>query len=74
MDRFKKQIVESECFRRLKNKYKDEFVEFMISKVKPINGNLFNENLGLSKEDHQDLMDNCNIIINCAAKYYITIS
>lgn len=42
----------------------------MLKTVKPINGNLFNENLGLNKEDFADLSENLNVIINCAAKLH----
>ena len=35
--------------------------------MKPISGDLLKENLDLSKEDEEDLIENLHVIINCAA-------
>ena len=40
---------------------------FAESKIIPIEGDLIIENLGLSSENRQMIVDNCDILINSAA-------
>lgn len=35
--------------------------------MKPVEGDLLQENLGLSKKDREELINEVNIVINCAA-------
>jgi thioester reductase-like protein len=47
-----REILESQCFNRLKEIYgEDEFKKFASEKVIPVNGDLIIEGLGMSEED-----------------------
>jgi fatty acyl-CoA reductase len=45
----------------------EQFNSFATEKIVPVIGDLIIEGLGMSKEDRQMLVENCNVIINCAA-------
>ena len=52
MERVKREILKSDCFRRLKQKYgPDGFVEWAQSKIVPIQGDLVIDQLGISPDD-----------------------
>jgi fatty acyl-CoA reductase len=73
-ERFKREILDSPCFDRLRDKYGHGFAKFIESKVHPMykdywfsEGDLLKEGLGLSALDFKELSENCEIIMNCAA-------
>ena len=66
MERFKKEILESFCFDRLR-KIHNNSNDWCLNKVIPIEGDLLKKNLGLSQIDEKILIDEINIIINSAA-------
>lgn len=49
-ERFQKEILDSQCFDRLKLKYPN-FNDFIAEKVHPIAGDMLKEGLALSQED-----------------------
>lgn len=54
-------------FERLRKKYGKDFENYIKSKVQLINGDLLQENLGLSKESEETIINEVNVFINCAA-------
>jgi fatty acyl-CoA reductase len=68
MARVKYQILQSECFKRLRLIHgKDEFVDWAQSKIHPIQGDLIIEHLGLSAQDRAIVTNEVDVIINSAA-------
>jgi fatty acyl-CoA reductase len=74
MERFKKEILGSECFDRVRSFIKnfDDFIEKKIvlikGRLKQIDlGDLCADNLGISQEDKEYLINNVNVVLNCAA-------
>ena len=67
MDRVKNEILSSFSFTEIKEKYQDGFEAFIESKIVPIEADLTADNLGMSPESRQLLINNCNMVINCAA-------
>lgn len=67
IERFKKEIFESPCFDRLRDRHKNSFEPWFLSKVKPIAGDLLKENIALSIEDEKFIIENIDIIIHSAA-------
>lgn len=65
-ERFQKEILESACFDRLRASGID-FDAWVKEKVIPIGGDMLKRNLGLSPEDHRELTENVNVILNSAA-------
>ena len=62
------EILQSQCFDRVKALMGEEtFNSFATEKIVPVIGDLIIEGLGMSKEDRQMLVENCQCIINCAA-------
>lgn len=41
--------------------------DLLLNKIKPVNGDISEEKLGLSNVDHQMLCHNINIVVHCAA-------
>lgn len=66
MERFKKEVLGSKCFDRVKKKIPN-FDEYINTHVRPVSGDLLEENLGLDKDERKEITDNVNVIINCAA-------
>lgn len=64
--RFWTSIVTSPTFDPLREKYGDKFEDFIREKVVPVNGDVGNEFLGMSEEDAQAIMADCDVIINGA--------
>lgn len=68
MSRIEKEVLTSQCFDRLvATMGKKEFRTFAKSKIVPIQGDLVVEGLGLLPPDRDLIIDNADIIINCAA-------
>ncbi|MEO7538434.1 MAG: SDR family oxidoreductase, partial [Pyrinomonadaceae bacterium] len=64
--RFWTSIVTSPTFDPLREKYGDEFNDFIKSKVVPVNGDVGNEYLGLDEKEAKKIMRDTDIIINGA--------
>ncbi|HEY2847324.1 MAG TPA: SDR family oxidoreductase, partial [Pyrinomonadaceae bacterium] len=64
--RFWTTIVTSHSFDPLREKYGDEFEDFIKSKVVPVNGDVGNEYLGLDEKEAQKIMRDTDVIINGA--------
>lgn len=64
--RFWTTIVTSHTFDPLREKYGDEFENFIRSKVVPVNGDVGNEFLGLDEKQAKKIMAETDIIINGA--------
>ncbi|CAD8153134.1 unnamed protein product [Paramecium octaurelia] len=67
MERFKREILDSQCFDRLRQIYGGGFEKFINEKIIPIEGDMLKEGLGMAENDKNVIIDNVNIIINCAA-------
>lgn len=67
VDRFKKQVIVSPLFERLRRQLGAEFDKYIESKIHLIKGDLLEEGLGLSPSDHKLLTEELHIIINSAA-------
>lgn len=65
-NRFWASIVTSPTFDPLREKYGDEFEEFIRAKVLPVNGDVGNEFLGMSEDEARAIMQDTDIIINGA--------
>lgn len=65
-ERFQKEILDSACFDRLRSSGID-FDLWVKEKVIPVGGDLLKRNLGLTPEDHKELTENVNIVLNSAA-------
>ncbi|MCS6873448.1 MAG: AMP-binding protein [Acidobacteriota bacterium] len=65
-NRFWTSILTSPPFDPLRAKFGSSFEDFIREKVIPINGDVGNEFLGLSEEEAQKIMSDCDIIINGA--------
>lgn len=66
MERFKKEILGSQCFNNVK-KIHPNFDEFISKHIKAISGDLLEDGLGIDKEVRKELIENLNVIVNCAA-------
>jgi len=66
MERFKKEILGSKCFDRVR-KQVSNFDQLIDQKIRPVEGDLLKDGLGLSEKDAQELTENLQVIINCAA-------
>ena len=63
-----KEILKSRCFNVLRDKLgKKGFYDFAFEKIIPVQGDLISDNLGMSDEDRQMIIDNVEVIINSAA-------
>jgi thioester reductase-like protein len=69
MDRVRKEILTSPCFKKLWEIYGGEleFQEFAVSKIVPVTGDLIKEQLGIPEQDREMLREKIHIIINSAA-------
>ena len=67
MDRVRKDIFSSQCFDRIREKYGSDFDQKVIGKIVPIEGDMTKPGLALKPEDKELLVNNLDIIINCAA-------
>ena len=62
------QILDSECFSKCKEMMgHDQFLNFAHEKIIPIQGDVMQEQCGLSNEDHQLIISKVQIMINSAA-------
>jgi len=66
LERFKKEVIGSPCFDRVKKERKD-FDEYINKNLIPIEGDLLKEGLDLSPESYKVLTENVHVIINSAA-------
>src|SRR5215468_8830029 len=64
--RFWTSIVTSEPFKPLREKYGNDFDDFIKQKVVPVNGDVGNEFLGLDEEEARKIMEDTDVIINGA--------
>ena len=67
LDRFKVNVMKSECFSPLRKALGEEEFERRASKIVPLAGDMMEENLGLSAADYQRLVDECNYVCHIAA-------
>jgi len=58
-------VLGSRCFNRWKEETPD--IQQLLDKIVPVSGDLIKPNLGMSQDDRQMIIDDCNIIINIAA-------
>ena len=66
MDRVMTEIFQSKCFDAVKTKIPN-FDAFVRERIVPIEGDITKDKLAISPENRQLLVDDLNIIINCAA-------
>jgi fatty acyl-CoA reductase len=66
-ERFKKEILDTPCFDRLRAIHGPNFIEFIREKVKPISGDLLKDGIDFSPEDLELLTSTVNVIIHSAA-------
>lgn len=66
-ERFHKEIINSQCFDRIRKMKGPGFKDFIEQVVKPVDGDLIKPHLGISMEMRQEIVENVNIIINSAA-------
>lgn len=64
MDRVKKEILQSQCFDVVR---KMPQYEETVSKIFPIEGDIIKDNLAIKPEDTEKLINEIEVIINCAA-------
>ena len=64
--RLEKELLESSIFEWMKSQ-RDDFVEFALSKLEVIAGDLLMENMDISEQDRQKIIENVDIFIHCAA-------
>eukprot|EP00357_Protocruzia_adherens_P036375 CAMPEP_0115042952 /NCGR_PEP_ID=MMETSP0216-20121206/46573_1 /TAXON_ID=223996 /ORGANISM="Protocruzia adherens, Strain Boccale" /LENGTH=494 /DNA_ID=CAMNT_0002425167 /DNA_START=140 /DNA_END=1621 /DNA_ORIENTATION=+ len=67
VERFQKDILESPCFNRLRQRQGTEFHNFVFSKVVPVHGDLLKDKLGVNPETYKLLEEEVQVIINSAA-------
>mmetsp|Transcript_6857 Transcript_6857/g.12463 ORF Transcript_6857/g.12463 Transcript_6857/m.12463 type:complete len:1134 (-) Transcript_6857:48-3449(-) len=65
-ERFTKEILDTPCFDRLRSQ-RNDFPQYIKAKVRPVEGDLLKEGLGLSPEDLAELSANVNFILHSAA-------
>lgn len=65
--RFMKMLSTKPSFERLRSRHGKNLEEFVRSKVQLIEADLLQENLGLSPESEQTILDEVNVFICCAA-------
>lgn len=66
MDRVKREILQSKCF-DLVREQQPNFNEIIDKKIFPIEGDINIDNLAMSPEDKQRIINDVQIVINCAA-------
>ncbi|XP_051126583.1 fatty acyl-CoA reductase 2, chloroplastic-like [Andrographis paniculata] len=66
-DRLSKEIMYSNLFETLQEKYGSSYKEFAREKLIPVVGNICEPNLGMDTKSAQTLMDNVDVIIASAA-------
>lgn len=61
--------LNSFCFKRFKSQFKtkEEFQQYMMTKIVPIYSDLTKSDLGLSQEDRTLITENVHVIMNSAA-------
>lgn len=64
MDRVKREILQSPAFDNVRQM--PQF-QSMVDKIRPIEGDIVKENLAIKPEDREMLINDLDIIINCAA-------
>ncbi|KAM3137881.1 hypothetical protein pb186bvf_009962 [Paramecium bursaria] len=67
VERFEKQIIQSQCFERLRQEKGEKFQEFIKNHTTPIHGDFCEDELGIEKSIRQSLQNKVHIIINSAA-------
>ncbi|CDW80559.1 male sterility protein [Stylonychia lemnae] len=65
MDRVKREILQSPCFDVVRKM--PQYDEIINSKIFPIEGDITKDNLALSQSDRQTLINELDVVINCAA-------
>jgi len=65
-ERLETDILASKVFDRLKEERAD-FLQFALSKLVAISGDVLEANLGLNEKEHRRIVDEVNIVIHCAA-------
>ena len=71
MDRVRNEIFSSECFATVK-KTIPNFDQFISEKIVPIEGDICKDGLALKAADRERLVNELDIIINCAASVNFT--
>ncbi|EGR33136.1 hypothetical protein IMG5_060860 [Ichthyophthirius multifiliis] len=66
-ERFKKEIIDSEIFSLLRKQKGSQFYNHINEKTQVVQGDLFQDNIGLSQNDYNYIINKVNIIINCAS-------
>lgn len=65
MDRVKREILQSQCFDNVRKM--PNFDQIVLNKIIPIEGDITKDNLALKPEDRERLINDVDVIINCAA-------
>ena len=66
MERFRKEIVDSECFSRIRER-ESNYVQWFLQRVTPIQGDLSQPHLGISQPELEQITSSVQVLINCAA-------
>jgi thioester reductase-like protein len=61
IERFKREVLGSQCFDRLRKEIGANFDQFILDKIKPIEGDMLKENIGLSAQDLADICENVHV-------------
>ncbi|KAF8008316.1 hypothetical protein BT93_K2098 [Corymbia citriodora subsp. variegata] len=67
MDRVKDEIIGCELFKRLQQKYGEEYTDFMLSKLVPVKGDIRESNMGIGDNLLHQITQEVDVIINSAA-------
>ncbi|KAI6676517.1 hypothetical protein NL676_037313 [Syzygium grande] len=67
MDRVKNEIIECELFKCLKQKYGEEYTNFMLSKLVPVKGDIRESNMGIADDFLHQITQEVDVILNSAA-------
>ena len=62
-ERFRKEIIESPCFDRLRDMHPSIFLE----KIVPMGGDMLKDRVVLDEADERELIENVNVVMNSAA-------
>ena len=65
--RLRREIYGSSAFDRLRSHYGERLDQFLSSKLVAVAGDISQDNLGLSEDDHQRIRETADIVINSAA-------
>lgn len=65
-ERLESDILSSRVFDRLREERSD-FLQYSLSKLVPISGDVLDNGLGLQEKDYRRIVEEVNIVVHCAA-------